>query len=146
MCSKSGLSQLLFSKIDKKYTPLIPSEISPSNLKKQIELKQQIKGDSNLPKFVAKDEYTISPYSYQQAKKLRVIIKPSTRLHKKIDVYDMNDQYICSIGDNRYNDFTTYLQVDKKLAEERRRLYKICHSKDKDKVASPGYYADKILW
>ena len=37
-----------------KNTPLIPSEISPSNLKKQIALKQKIKGSKNLPKFEAK--------------------------------------------------------------------------------------------
>lgn len=129
-----------------KNTPLTPSEISPSNLKQQIELKQKIKGAHNLPKFVAKDTYTISPYSYNQAEKLHVNIKPSTRRHKKIDVYDLSGKYICSIGDNRYNDMTTYLLVNKKLAEERRRLYKIRHSKDKDKVGSPGYYADKILW
>jgi hypothetical protein len=35
-----------------KETPLLPSEIEPSNLKKQIELKQKIKGKRNLPPFV----------------------------------------------------------------------------------------------
>jgi hypothetical protein len=35
-------------------TPLIPSEIVPSNLKKQINLKQEIKGEYNLPKFKSK--------------------------------------------------------------------------------------------
>jgi len=34
-----------------KDTPLTPDEIKPSNLKKQIALKQEIKGDSNLPPF-----------------------------------------------------------------------------------------------
>jgi hypothetical protein len=32
-------------------TPLLPSEINKTNLKKQIALKQKIKGNSNLPKF-----------------------------------------------------------------------------------------------
>lgn len=32
-------------------TPLLPSEIQPANLKKQIELKQKIKGKNNLPPF-----------------------------------------------------------------------------------------------
>jgi hypothetical protein len=35
-------------------TPLTPNEIKPSNLKKQINLKQDIKGEFNLPKFVKK--------------------------------------------------------------------------------------------
>jgi hypothetical protein len=37
-------------KINKK-TPLLKSEIDPEQLKKQIKLKQIIKGDKNLPKF-----------------------------------------------------------------------------------------------
>ena len=36
-------------------TPLTASEIKPSNLKKQIVLKQEIKGDYNLPKFKGKN-------------------------------------------------------------------------------------------
>ena len=42
-----------------KNTPLTPEEINPSNLKKQIELKQIIKGDSNLPPFTAKGKNII---------------------------------------------------------------------------------------
>jgi hypothetical protein len=37
-----------------KYTPLTVDEIDPKNLKDQIELKQIIKGDSNLPPFLPK--------------------------------------------------------------------------------------------
>ena len=37
-----------------KSTPLTVQEISPSNLKKQIELKQKIKGTKNLPPFKPK--------------------------------------------------------------------------------------------
>jgi len=40
--------------ISKKDTPLIPSEIKPSNLKAQIKLKQEIKSEKNLPKFISK--------------------------------------------------------------------------------------------
>jgi hypothetical protein len=35
-------------------TPLTPSEIDPKNLKEQINLKQKIKGKTNLPPFKAK--------------------------------------------------------------------------------------------
>jgi len=37
-----------------KDTPLLASEIDPANLKKQIKLKQKIKGSRNLPKFLPK--------------------------------------------------------------------------------------------
>jgi len=39
-----------------KNTPLLVNEIKPSNLKKQITLKQKIKGRKNLPAFVSIDE------------------------------------------------------------------------------------------
>jgi hypothetical protein len=41
-----------------------------------------------------------------KAKELGVTIKPSTQLHKKIDVYK-NGRKIASIGDKRYKDYTT---------------------------------------
>jgi hypothetical protein len=34
----------------------------------------------------------------------------------------------------------------KAYADERRRLYKIRHSKDRNVKGSDGYYADKLLW
>jgi len=37
-----------------KNTPLLVSEIDPKNLKKQIALKQRIRGNKNLPKFIRK--------------------------------------------------------------------------------------------
>jgi hypothetical protein len=37
-----------------KKTPLLPSEIDPSNLREQILLKQKIKGSNNLPAFIPK--------------------------------------------------------------------------------------------
>lgn len=37
-----------------KNTPLLASEISPTNLREQIAIKQRIRGDKNLPPFVAK--------------------------------------------------------------------------------------------
>ena len=43
-----------------KNTPLTPSEISPLNLKKQIKLKQVIKGNTKLPPFVKKKNIYLS--------------------------------------------------------------------------------------
>ena len=90
--------------------------------------------------------YHITQYSYNQAEALGVIIKPSNRKNKKIDVYK-NDVKVASIGDSRYKDFTTYLkEKGKSYANDRRRLYKIRHESDKNKVGSKGFYASKILW
>ena len=90
--------------------------------------------------------YKIKPYSYEKAKLLNVKIKPSTRKDKKIDVYK-DKKYICSIGNIDNFDFPTYMQ-NKGLAyaNERRRLYKIRHNKDRNIKNSSGYFADKILW
>ena len=90
--------------------------------------------------------YQIKKYSFDQAAKIGVIIKPSIHKNKKIDVFDKNNKFIVSIGHIAYKDYPTYLLIDKKLAEERRKLYKIRHAKDKDIVGSAGYYADEILW
>jgi len=89
--------------------------------------------------------YQILPYSYQQAKRLGVFIRPSENPKKKIDVYK-NDKKVASIGDPNYQDYPHYLQKDKALANERRRLYKIRHQRDSGKVGTPGYYSNRILW
>ena len=56
--------------------------------------------------------YIIKKYSYDQAKKLKVVIRPSNFKNKKIDVFK-GDVFICSIGDSRYKDYPTYLEIDK---------------------------------
>ena len=90
--------------------------------------------------------YQIKPYSYEQAKKLNVEIKPSNKKDKKIDVYK-DKKYICSIGDINYYDYPTYIQNNGlAYANERRKLYKIRHNKDRSVKFSSGYYSDKILW
>jgi len=89
--------------------------------------------------------YQILPYSYQQAKRLNVFIKPSENPKKKIDVYK-NKKKVASIGDPNYQDYPNYLQKDKALANERRRLYHIRHKGDSDKVGTPGYYSMHLLW
>jgi hypothetical protein len=95
--------------------------------------------------------YKILPYSFRKAKELGVVIKPSTNLLKKIDVFK-NGKKIASIGARGMNDYPTYLEKEKKgyyekgYAYKRRKLYKERHEKDRHKVGSNGYYADKILW
>lgn len=90
--------------------------------------------------------YTISEYSYQQAKRLGVTIKPSINKKKKIDVYK-DDKKIASIGAMGYYDYPTYLKEQGKDYANRKRLaYKKRHDKDRHVKGTPGYYADQILW
>lgn len=88
--------------------------------------------------------YNIKSYSFHQAAILGVVISPSKRKNKKIDVFK-NNKYICSIGDSRFFDYPTYLQMDKELALDKRRLYWLRHKKD-NVVGTAGYYALNILW
>jgi hypothetical protein len=90
--------------------------------------------------------YRIKPYSYKQAKKLNVEIKPSKVKGKKIDVFKKGKK-VASIGALGYNDYPTYIQKKgKKFADKRRKLYKIRHEKDRKIKGTAGYYADQILW
>tara|TARA_R110000803_G_C11866359_1_gene307853 strand:+ start:516 stop:776 length:261 start_codon:yes stop_codon:yes gene_type:complete len=73
------------------------------------------------------------------AKKLGVEVKSSSVKNKKLDVYK-NDKKIASIGDIRYGDF---LQTGDK---DKQKNYKSRHQKNRTKVGTAGYYADKILW
>lgn len=91
--------------------------------------------------------YEILPYTKAKAKKLNVIVKASKKKHKKIDVYDKKGNYLVSIGDKRYFDYPTYNKYfGQEIADNRRKLYKIRHDKDRLKKYSPGWFADKLLW
>ncbi len=90
--------------------------------------------------------YKIKRHTYTQAKKLGVVVKPSKIKGKKIDVFK-NDKKVASVGAIGYSDYPTYTQTKgKKYADERRRLYKIRHQKNRNKRGTPSYYADKLLW
>lgn len=89
--------------------------------------------------------YKIKSYSFEQAKKLGVDIKPSTNPKKKIDVFK-NDKKIASIGATGFLDYPSYLEKDKILAEQKRSAYKKRHQKDRVVKGSNGFFADRILW
>jgi len=95
--------------------------------------------------------YNILPYSFRKAKELGVVIKPSSNILKKIDVFRAGKK-VASIGARGMNDYPTYLAKEKKgsyekgYANKRRKLYKDRHEKDRKVVGGAGYYADKILW
>ena len=91
-------------------------------------------------------QYTIKRYSYRQAKKLGVTIKPSTRKNKKIDVYK-NGKKVASIGALGYGDYPTFIETEGKIsANNHRKRYKKRHEKDRHVPDSAGLYADEILW
>ena len=90
--------------------------------------------------------YNITKYTKDQAKKLGVEVKVSKVKGKKIDVFK-DGKKIASVGALGYSDYPTYTKTKgKAYADERRRLYKIRHSKDINVTGSDGYYADKLLW
>jgi len=91
--------------------------------------------------------YKITDRQKRNADALFVKIKPSTLKGKKIDVFDIEGKKIASIGAMGYKDYSIHLKENgKAFAEERRRLYKIRHKNNKNKIGTPGYYADRILW
>ena len=90
--------------------------------------------------------YNITQYTKNQAKELKVEVKPSSNKKKKIDVFK-DGKKIASIGAIGYLDYPSYIEnKGKQYADERRKLYKIRHNKDLNKVNSNGYYANKLLW
>lgn len=87
--------------------------------------------------------YEITKYTRDQAKKLGVTIKPSKDKKKKIDVFKNGDKLV-SVGAVGYKDYPTYAkEKGLEYADERRRLYKIRHNKNKGLA---GFYADQLLW
>lgn len=86
--------------------------------------------------------YQITDRTKENARKLGVEVKRSSKANKKLDVYK-NGELVASIGDTRYSDYPTYIK-EKGLdyANERKRLYNIRHKNE----SSGGFYAKKLLW
>jgi hypothetical protein len=95
--------------------------------------------------------YKVSKYTIEQANKLGVIVKPSEKTGKKIDVYDKKGNYITSVGAEGYKDYPTYMELEKKklvpsgTAEMKRKAYKKRHIYRNIKWTK-AWYADKLLW
>ena len=90
--------------------------------------------------------YTITPYTYAQAKRLGLVVKPSINKTKKIDVYKQGKK-LASVGANGMNDFPTYIKKrGLSYAKTRRRLYKMRHERDRHVKWSRGWLADRLLW
>lgn len=95
--------------------------------------------------------YRIKRYTFEQAKKLGVEVRPSKVKGKKIDVFK-NGEKVASVGALGMNDYPTYLEKEKDglvaqgTATKRRKAYKMRHEKDRHIRGSKGFYADKLLW
>jgi hypothetical protein len=101
--------------------------------------------------------YQIQPRTFKMATKLGVKVRPSEDPKYKIDVLDYHENYITSIGDKKYKDYTMYLQMEKDgevpkgYADKRREMYWIRHGKEIDKLGkdwegSRSYYSFLLLW
>ena len=90
--------------------------------------------------------YRITSHTRKQAERLGVVVKPSTRKGKKIDVF-RNGEKVASVGAIGYADYGTLLAKDqRKLAEKKRKAYKQRHASNRTKKHTPGWYADQLLW
>jgi hypothetical protein len=84
--------------------------------------------------------YKITNYSREKAQKLGVIIKPSTRKNKKLDIFNKEGELMASIGDINYTDFAS--TGDK----EQRRRFKLRFDKSRKNVGSNTWWSDQLLW
>lgn len=88
--------------------------------------------------------YTITNYSKQKAKEYDVIIKPSKKKNKKIDVYKDN-KLIATIGQKGYKDYGKFLEEEgKEYADKKRELYRKRHKKDL--TSGNGLWTNRLLW
>lgn len=101
------------------------------------------KTQKRLPKV---GSYNITNYTYSQAKKYGVTVKPSTNKTKKIDIFKKSKK-IASVGALGMGDYPTFMNIEgMKSAREHRRKYKIRHQKYRTIRGSRSWYADKLLW
>ena len=90
--------------------------------------------------------YTITDYTLQRAKQMKVTVRLSQKKNKKIDVFK-NGVRIATIGDSRYKDFPTYvIENGIEFANNRKMLYYMRNKKNIEKINSNGFYAAKLLW
>jgi len=133
-----------------KETPLTASEIDPVQAKKQIALKQKIKGTSNLPAF-QKAGGSIEQFSnpkkvQEKAKKYLgkdAVVYLSTKKEKKYMIKDPNNKWV-HFGQMDYEDFTKHQD------EKRRKNYltRTANIKGdwKSNKYSPNNLSRNLLW
>ena len=76
-------------------------------------------------------------------------VAPSRRYQKKYDVFDSNNKYITSFGDNsymQYYDRIGYYSGFDHLDPKRRNAYRQRHKNDNLTEPSAGYFSYYYLW
>jgi hypothetical protein len=127
-----------------KDTPLTAYEIDPENLQDQINLKQKIRGEANLPPFIKGDglsDFSDIKEVQRLANKYNVgKVFPSTRKTKKYMVEDPDGKMI-HFGAMGMEDFTKHND------EERRQSFLRRNKKWKNAPKySPAFLAYHLLW
>jgi hypothetical protein len=95
--------------------------------------------------------YQITEAIKKKAKVIGVEVRPSTRKGKKIDAYK-DGKLQASFGATGYKDYELYKKESGlTVANEKRKLYKQRHEKDRkikyrNGKLTAGYLADRILW
>ena len=142
-----------------KDTPKTSGELSKAELKKRCKSKRR--NPKKVLRFAkcgspSNKKYKIKKYTHEQAKTHGLVVKPSNKKTKKIDVYK-DGKLIASVGGKNCNDYPTYMEMENKGlvgkgdAKMKRRNYKKRHENDRKKKyvdgkISRGWLADKLLW
>ncbi len=89
--------------------------------------------------------YNITDYTFERAKEINVIVQPSKRKNKKIDVYNMEGQYITSVGYLSMSDYPTYIKTHglDYANERRKRFYQRFNN---IQVNTTMWYTAFLLW
>jgi hypothetical protein len=141
-----------------KNTPLTPEEIKKNNLKKQIELKQIIKGEHNLPKFEGKGitnnskskdilEYSNPREVFKKAKEYlgdNVDIELSNNPKKKYMVLNPQTNKWIHFGQMGFQDFTKHKNPVRRHSYLQRTLF--MRGNWKHNKYSPNNLSRNILW
>ena len=89
--------------------------------------------------------YEITEHTKRRARELNVEVRPSLNSKKKVDIWKEGKR-IASIGSQGYGDYGTFLETKgKAYADERRRLYKMRHIKDRTVKGSNGWWSDSYF-
>jgi len=111
-----------------KDTPLTVAEISPSNLKKQIALKQKIKGNKNLPPFIPKTGGKLEDELLNWSNPIEVKMNAISYLGKNVPLYfsfKPDKKYMVITPDEKVVHFGAFGMEDytKHKDEKRRKNY-----------------------
>lgn len=91
--------------------------------------------------------YKIKKYTLDKARELGVQVFPSDNPKYKIEIYNDDGVFMFYGGSPLYDDYPTYMETNgKTYADERRRLYRLRHRKEIEKVGSRGWWIASLLW